>query len=461
MILTSSAARAAGDPAQNRRNEGTTPKRLVLVTIDTVRADHVGAYGYFRPTTPFFDKLAAAGVVFERAFAHSSSTGPSHASMFTSLYPLQHGMRRNGFSVAPGVRTLAETLRDSGYVTAAFVSASVLGSGTKINRGFERYVDAIPSRPRVHYQLAESTTDRVIDWLSKRKNAAVAKRAKPLFLWVHYFDAHTPWQPDADVLKAVAPTTDAEARAFQKRLVTEHRSHLKSPAADAKNVSRYDGEIRYVDGQIERLYQYLSEDDPGSLWLVTSDHGEGVYNHGFSGHVTEIYNEQIQVPFVMHWTGGGGPSGVRVREAFARHVDIVPTVLEALDIDGLSDFARIEGRSLLPFISTPNQSDDAVVFAQVGGERNQCADKFAFSDGRQKIITTFTDPRAEMLFDIRADSYETRNLVRQDVQATNALRGQLAGFLHGLVESSPGYDSKQKEPDSEMLRNLRALGYLN
>ena len=248
---------------------------VLLVTIDTLRADRVGSYGYQAASTPTIDALAARGVRFETSVAHTPLTGPSHASILTGHTPLGHGFRNNsGYVLTPQVKTAAEEFRQAGYRTAAFVSGFPLDRRFGFDRGFELYDDRLPKgndRRRTPYveRFADATTDAALRWLPTLRPATGPSPA-PWFLWVHYYDPHAPYEPPPDL-------------------------------AERFRASPYDGEVAFVDRQLARLLQAIdaSGESARTIVLVTADHGESLGEHGEGTHGIFIYDATLRVPWVM------------------------------------------------------------------------------------------------------------------------------------------------------------------
>ncbi len=281
---------------------------IVLVTLDTTRADRLGAMGRTEAHTPVLDGLAARGVLYARAFASAPLTLPSHATILTGLDPDQHGVHDNGrFVLPPSLATVAERLAARGYDTAAFVAAYVLDASFGLARGFAHYDDEMTSRDdplrfEVPRRKGEDVTDRALAWIATPRRA-------PLFLWVHYYDVHLPREP--------APPHDAMPDA-------------------------YDGALAYVDQQIGRLLEGLARARPGHerLVVVVGDHGESLGEHDEASHGILAYDATLHVPLVV--AGPGFPPGRR-SDALARTVDIAPTILAAA---GASPLPGSNGRSL-------------------------------------------------------------------------------------------------------------------
>ena len=269
---------------------------VLLVTIDTLRADHLGCYGRQGAATPTLDALARRGVRFETAVAHVPLTGPSHASILTGRGPLGHGFRNNsGFVLAPTVGTAAEDFRQAGYRTGAFVSGFPLDRRFGFDRGFDTYDDHLPrgnDRRRTPYveRNADATTDAVLRWL--HPSSRPAGQPHPWFLWAHYYDPHAPYEPPAANL------------------------------AERFRATPYDGEVAFVDRQLGRLFQALAErsEIDHTIVLVTSDHGESLGEHGEATHGIFVYDATLRVPWVM---AGPGVAAGRVspyRRPFHRRV---------------------------------------------------------------------------------------------------------------------------------------------
>src|SRR5947208_5051882 len=303
----------SGKPAQN----------VVLITIDTLRADHVGAYGWTRARTPTLDALAREGVVFDRAYAAAPITLASHASILTGRYPPGHGSRDNGIRVSATVATLATELRARGFSTAAFVAAFPLDHQFGLDRGFDVYGDRLGHEPDgrpANERPASQVIDDAVAWL--RLHAArlppdrPAPPARPFFLWVHVFEPHAPYgRPDTG-----------------------------RPAID-----RYDDEIATVDREIGRLVKVLGPAANDTLIVAAGDHGEAFGEHGEFAHSIFVYDTTLRVPLIVKIAGGR--AGRRVGDPVSL-VDVAPTVMRALggemkDADGI-DLAPALGGAPLP-----------------------------------------------------------------------------------------------------------------
>lgn len=313
------------------------PHGIVLLTIDTLRADHLPWHGYPRNTAPFLGDLAERSTVFLDAMSTASHTAPSHGSMLTGLYPSQHGVTRNGGDLHESITTLPEILGAEGYDTAAFTSVIFLDG---LSKGFDEFFDAGVTEYELRHGLATKSHRQAVDtvgaameWLEQRSPD------KPFCLWVHLFDVHE-WkdQPAPDEVLERLHAEDAAAglagEALVQRLVDDHALNPdwfeseKGLGDSLPNIDRYDGAISVVDGAVADLFEAVS-DAPGGdnvVWIIAADHGEGFTNHDLLGHSRHVYNEQLSVPLLVHGSHGRWPAS-RV-QGLVQPIDIVPTMIE-------------------------------------------------------------------------------------------------------------------------------------
>ena len=367
------------------------PLNVLLITLDTTRADRLGCYGYSLAKTPVLDRLAQQGVLFERAYAPVPLTLPSHASMLTGLYPPEHGLRNNGQAALPqGLPTLATELQAAGYETGAFVAAFVLDHKFGLQRGFKTYSDdlsgADPSLDGHHkYRDGSIVIDAAIRWLRPRTR-------KPFFCWVHLFDPHYPYLTHEDRFGAE----------FKDR--------------------PYDAELAYVDDEIGRLIAMLRESGAleHTLIVVVGDHGESLGEHGELSHGMTVYDATLRVPLLMVSPDEGRP-GQRVAEPVSL-VDLTPTVLDRL---GLRPLPQASGRSLRgalrgePLSPRPcyGETDEPYHAGHWSPLR-------ALMSSQWKYIRS---PRAE-LYDLLADPRELRNLATESPDELQKLEGELKAW---------------------------------
>ncbi len=384
---------------------------IVLVVVDTLRADHLGAYGYSRPTSPNIDAFARRSALFESAWAGAPWTLPSVMSIMTGRYPSSHRVENDGLRLAPEVPTLAETLAGAGYATAAFVSHIYVDRPFGFERGFAAFEDFGMSRPGYRLEAGlEPTADRVTDaalgWLS-------AREARPSFLFVHYFDPHWPYAPPAayrdlfrnDYRGPLDATYDSISK-FQdpaRPLPEDYRRFL---------LDRYDGEIRFVDDQVGRLLEGLRRSGRAErTWVIlTADHGEEFKEHGSMGHGRQLYEEVVRVPLIVGRpaeVGGGAAAGRRVVEPVSG-VDLFPTI-DALA--GTAPPAGLQGRGFAAFLAPKEEAarEPEGTRPLVSETVRLNAYRKAVREGRLKLIRIMDENRTE-LYDLLADPAERRDL---------------------------------------------------
>jgi arylsulfatase A-like enzyme len=439
------------------------PRRpnVALITIDTLRADHCSGYGYSRETTPFLDRLAAAGARFEIAYAPMAVTGPSHATLFTSLSPIATGVLRNGVPLGTERTVLAEILGEEGFETAAFVGSYVVSHRFGFARGFSRFDDDFEGSAQTFERdrwegmrvegafdrRAADTTDRVVEWLEGRSSE------RPFFLWVHYFDPHRPY---------VAPA------AYRDRFLTE-----PEPSWREFNRARYDAEILYTDEQLGRLIRAIdaTEGEEQTLVLVTADHGEGLRDHGWPDHGPLLYEEDVRVPLVLRWTGRIRPG--TVISTAAALIDVAPTVLDLLEVP--RDTVPMQGTSLAPTLiaAAPEQPEREIYLqrrayaterlSRKAGPRGAPpvslevkGEKFALRRGRWKYIEALEEETRE-LYDLKRDPTERHDVAPQRAEIAENLSQKIDDWRRAQEDLAGPIE---READPEDLERLRALGYL-
>jgi arylsulfatase A-like enzyme len=387
------------------------PPSLLLVTVDTLRADRVGAYGDALARTPHMDALARGGVLFARAYTPAPLTLPAHATLLTGLLPPQHGVRGNGgFALGSQVPTLGEALRMRGLRTGAFVGGFPLERRFGLARGFDHYDDALDRQDGVHFDFAERRADRVVEaareWL--------AGQSGPVFAWVHLFDPHAPYDPPAD---------------FRGGL-------------DA-----YRGEIAFVDRSLGSLLAAWDARPGPSFVALTADHGEAFGEHGEESHSLFVYDTTLHVPLVLR--GPGLVEGRRVTTSVGL-ADVAFTLLARLDatagLAGSLPAPVLPGRDLLDEREAPLYAETLSPRLDFGW-----SDLRALRDGRYKYVRA---PRPE-LYDVEADPGETKDLAAREP----AVRERLSGALEATM-ARLGEESARRVPDAAATERLRALGYV-
>lgn len=458
-------------------------KHVVLISLDTTRADFLGCYDDSRAFTPFLDNFAKTCVVFEHAIAPAPTTLASHTSIMTGVHPHTHGVPRNGFVAAPELETLAETLHANGFQTAAFLGSFALASPFGLNQGFDVYDERFDTRLGDHgvdqnQRSAKSVTDSAIRWLDET-------RPEHAFLFVHYFDAHAPYAPtpdtDCDIggdirLDELSKLASAQQRRFvdngpgwEGALTTGLSRELIERAdgtpldGDERASNAYGGEIRIVDQAIETLVLALRQrgmlDD--TLIVVTADHGETFWEHAdFFNHGLAVYETTTHVPLLIR---GPGVKPGRI-SATCSTVDLAPTILDVLELPGSP---RHEGVSLIGALhggAFPTRPVFSEATQPVGPRfevppwMNARKARCIVSDSMKLVRYPYLD--FEQLFDLAVDPGERNDLLRGDTSAVASrlaeLRAQLDAFDASAKPPPPRF---ARDAANEVKRRLAELGY--
>ena len=423
---------------------------IVLVTIDTLRADHCSTYGYPRPTTPHLDAVATAGTLFETAYTPMPTTLPAHAALFTSRFTREIGVRKNGVPLSERATTLTEILRSAGYATAAFVSSFVLDERFGIQQGFELYDDdfsAAEGDLRDDYQWhgqdmdrpfdrrGSATTDAALDWLRSREGSA------PFFLWVHYFDPHQPLRP---------------REPFRSQFAREHVETEPERVVDL-----YDAEVRYTDEQLGRLLDAVEGIAPGgeTLTVIAADHGEGLWQHGWLEHGVNLYDEATRVPFVWRWPGRIA-AGQRVSPPVSL-LDTLPTIVGLLGLPAPD--VPIRGRDLSAIVAGATAADEErTVFMKrrhyehrVINNRRVTGPVVAARWRHWKLIESKNERGIE-LYDLASDPDENHDVAGWRPRVTRLLVTRLSEWR----SSQPREPATPAALPEDVRTGLEALGYV-
>jgi choline-sulfatase len=395
-----------------------TRPNVLMITLDTTRADRIGSYGYGPASTPYLDRLAAAGVRFDQALSPAPLTLPAHASLMTGRQPYLHGVRNNGyFTLSADVPTLAAAVAAAGYETAAFVSAFVLDRQFGLAQGFAHYDDTLDRTAGAESSLElERRGDRTVaaaaEWLSARASR------QPFFVWVHLFDPHDPYAPP-------------------------------SPFREQFAARRYDGEVAFTDAVIGRLLEQASYDSSSTLVVVAGDHGESLGEHGESTHGLFVYEAALRVPLIM---AGAGITGPAVVAEPVRLIDVAPTVADLL---GIAALPGAEGRSLRPVMTGDGPREDPPpVYAESYFPQffMGWAPLRSLRVGRWKFIDA---PEPE-LYDLSVDAGERTNVIEREPARAQSLQRALASTLsahtNAITPTPMSDDARQR---------LASLGYVS
>jgi arylsulfatase A-like enzyme/Flp pilus assembly protein TadD len=407
-LVTLCSCKSGSAPSPSKLN-------LLLVTIDTLRPDRLGCYGYSQIETPNLDRIARQGALFENAVTPTPLTAPAHASMMTGVNPTVHKVRNTGgFVLSPSEAKLGKILQDQGWDTAAFVGSSVLKGRFGFNHGFTVYDDVMPastsgSAEAEPERRAAEVVDRAVKWLDTQSG-------KPFFLWVHVYDPHIPYDPP-------------------------------DPFREKYRDRPYDGEIAYTDQQLGRLFEAVGRKSQpeNTVIAVLSDHGESFSEHGEYTHGVFLYDSTLRIAFLM--AGGGIPAGVRVKQQ-ARTIDLLPTILEQM---GIKAPPGIQGTSLAPAFRGKEVPTTYAYAETLFPKFNMgWAELRAMRTNRWKYIRA---PKPE-LYDLAQDPGETANVIASHPAEAQGLEAQLNTVSAGTekVTSAP--------MDPRTMQQLRSLGYI-
>lgn len=424
---------------------------VVLISIDTLRPDHLGCYGYGRDTSPTIDRLAGAGVRFDQAFSTSGWTLPAHASMFTGLLPDRHGASRFGHEtpLTRDHRTVAERFREAGYETAAFTGGVFVSLDLGLDQGFTLFADPgfLPSQQPRFADVAASAQR----WLE-------GPGAGPFFLFLHTYEVHMPYDPPPPFDRAFDGAADGP---FADGITTAQtvalgRSREQVPRRDLRQLrALYDGGIRHMDAALGDFLAFLDARGlrDNTCVVVTSDHGEEFQEHGnLFHHHGKLYDEIVRVPLILHCPSRL-PAGVAV-DAPVSLVDILPTLL---DLAGLPALAGLDGRSVLPAVAGPGWPQRPIVSETDGSAAGRLGATRTVRRGELKLITsTMSGTPREQLFDLAADPGEQIDLHAARPDAVAALDAELAAALVRQTVSRP----QPRAADAATRERMRALGYV-
>lgn len=436
-------------------------KRVILVTCDTLRADRLGVYGYERPTSPNLDAFAREGVVFDEAYSCAPWTGPALSALLSGRLPDEIGVPGgNRYPMPPEAVTIAELARDRGVATAAVVSNWVLRKpdaslgDAGVAQGFEHFDDEMPRKEenRDSYErLAPATTDAALAWLDRHERE---RGDDAFFLWVHYQDPHGPYVPPAEwAARFARPATGEPELPLGEDVKGKGQLPSYQALGDERRPevyrARYDAEIAWFDAELGRFLGGLRSRglDDDALIVFSSDHGESLGEHGYwFCHGENVWREVVRVPLVVRFPAGDPRGGVERVGALASHLDLWPTILEALGVDAPANRGASFFRERLP---------EGRVHAQTFSGPASPKRWTGVADGRWRVVVA--PGEAPRLFDVAADPYETRDLASEhpDVVADLSRRFQefvKAGAGAPLREARAGAD-----PETE--NALKRMGY--
>ncbi|MFL6192643.1 MAG: sulfatase [Thermoanaerobaculia bacterium] len=416
---------------------------VVILTIDTLRADRLSSYGYGRPTTPNIDRLLASGVRFTEARTVEPLTNPSLCSMFTSLYPHEHGATRNGLALRPGLPSMARSLQRRGYRSAAFVGNWTLKDRISgLGQHFDRYEEVFTRKRWLGLFKGEATaedlTDSALEWLGEARQGH-----GPFLLWVHYVEPHAPYRLQED---------------FVGPLGLAKRGDLSRP-------DRYDTEVAFVDHHVGRLLAAFEKDPElkaNTLFVFAADHGESLGEHGYWGHGRNLFEPTLRIPLGLAWAGRIKPGSTIAAPAV--NLDVAPTVLGLVGLPAPAGFRGFDWTPVLQGTAPPPR-DRVVLFQAHKGavlssqeaasaRRNGLLELAVMIGSRKEVLRL--DGGRLALFDLGKDPREIRGL-SADARISQHLQAWMTDVQKGLIASDRLGGPAQVDPENAA--RLRALGY--
>ncbi|MFN0242231.1 MAG: sulfatase [Planctomycetota bacterium] len=447
--------------ALNACNRARAPRPdILLISIDSLRSDHLGCYGYAKPTSPRIDRLAAEGVRCETAITTTSWTLPAHAAMFTGLFDSAHGVVDNGLALAPGHRTLAELLKEDGYRTAGFFGGPYLHPVFGLGQGFDHYESCMSAMPSDDAVLSMSQQDvnashrdvtgpRTLDAFTRWLDGT---SEEPLFAFVHLWDVHYDYIPppeyaqlfDPDYTGSLDASNLKHNQAIEPKMAPRDLQHL---------IALYDGEIRFTDDVIAKMLAALEKKGrlSNTLVVITADHGQEFFEHGGKGHQTTLHEELVRVPLVFWWPKE--LSTARVVHDQVRLVDVLPTILALASVDGVP---RVQGRDIGPLLRGETLPPAPALCELY-------ADAKELSAVRTNALKVYRNRRTDGVvtggFDLAADPGERADL-RNDARVQRGLADlQLELGLALEFHTKLGHGVRKIDVDADMQRRLGTLGY--
>ncbi len=436
-------------------------KRIIFVTIDTLRADHLSPYGYPREVSPFISSLAQNGAVFLTAYTAAPHTAPSHATMFTSLFPFQHKLLRNQETLDPDIFTIQKFNDAIGFQSAAFPSVKFMEGKV----GFP-FLDGITDGndknfKKFWYRNATNVVDNAIAWIKTIDSDA------QFFTWLHFYDVHE-WSNKKNIpsnyFERIKKLPQDEHLDF---LINNHKTPVSFFGTKEKTlraINGYDARIMYVDDELKRLSGFLIQNNLNEdiLWIITSDHGEGLGNHNYKGHGQFLYQEQLHVPLIFYSKNIIKPQRI---EQLSRTVDLFPTIADLVGSPLDTKAHKLEGVSLFPLISGNSAAKSNI--------------KFSFAERRPKDMISFRRDWEEgevyslhdldrkyiehsngidEYYDLKLDPFEEKNIEDQNPGPMNEIKSTLSDLFD---PSKRNVDTSIEETHtSEELEELKSLGYM-
>jgi arylsulfatase A-like enzyme len=451
------------DAAEAEPQVAKAPPRpnILIYLVDTLRADHLGAYGYELDTSPRIDALAADGVLFENARAQTSWTRTAVVSLFTGLLPQVHGVNRRADALAPSVKTLADRLSEHGYRTAGILTNGNVSENFGLQQGFDEYIQLWERNDHWSFhQLSDRVNQRVFRWFDARQENIRRDPTNdhPFLLYVHTTDPHGPYTPPEPFYSRFAAGVDKVVGQIRNVHDISAGRKVAPPGTAEDWIRLYDGEIAFNDHNFGLLLDDLKARGlyDSTLIVLTSDHGEEFFEHGGWEHGKTLYDEQLLIPLIVKPPADWGIAPGQRITAPAHQVDILPTLLDALGIDPGDE---LDGRSLLPLLKdAPEESSPAsLAYLELGEHHKESVVEHGF-----KLIRDLHRVRSGdrgMLFDLGQDPGEQVDRNHAESFRWGQLRQVLEALHFDLRRRSRGIDPEEAEIDEALRERLEALGY--
>ncbi|MBI4531586.1 MAG: sulfatase [Candidatus Latescibacteria bacterium] len=443
---------------------GKTPN-IIVVLVDALRADRLSCYGYGQTTSPALDALASRGVLFRRCYTQAQYTSASVASLFTGRYPLSHGYMNATYILEHDNTTMAETLREHGYRTAAFVSNSAVGKKYAMDQGFDRFVEL----------FSETTAAPATAIFDSASVFIKGHHDRPFFIYIHFMDVHNPYDTPVTYTQTFANPAlfafDMRNNTLREMMTVQafrgdeqYRPRLMSYFRDYSSV--YDASISYWDERFSAFLGFLEKQGLAdrTILIVTADHGEQLLDHGYTGHGTTVYDEVLRVPLLLYDPFRPELSGLTIGDP-VRLIDIFPTVLSRLTIDDIP--FGVDGTSLHPLMDARLRVNNAFVHTKgVYTEATWFANRpfstlmQTYREGEWKLILDRLRDRKE-LYNLTDDPKEKNDLFEERPLTAQRLYERLSEHYNRNLQSFNRRQRSRSESEQEKLRELTALGYVN
>jgi arylsulfatase A-like enzyme len=442
---------AVKDPLEPYRENA---QNVILIAVDTLAARNLHFMGYERETSPFMDELCDSSVVFDRAYATKALTLPSFTSIFSGLHPVSHGVDENGIVIPDELHRLTEDFQAAGFYTAGFIGANIIGTSYGMHKGFDTYADVVS-----HHIPASKVIEKVGQFLSGSSTtpdnpAGWKPDSQPLFMFVHFFDTHTDYNPLQKYLNQWADFDYDGPVTGQINVFSDYNHNLIELDEDDLQRTRdlYDAEIRSFDDHMRELFSLLESSGlmDNSLVIVTADHGENLGEHHYITH-GHPYEAGLHIPLMFHFPGDVG-AGTHIT-GMVENIDVLPT---AMSLVGIHAPEYLDGIDLMPAIISPQDftTIKPVLFA-FGGINSRQEKTYGLFNGRYRIVKNIRWSDEPVLWDISVDPNEEADIADQEPEVVEAM----LEVIDMMAAGDKPYEPIEYDPETREM--LESLGYIN